>query len=134
MGISTVGVNAKTKAKEIIQTSLFGIIIMLIPGLLSAQFSFSDNATNYGGSWTNGSNQGTGYNGWSITTGGASAGVFIGNPAGNGVNNANIGATSFALFGHSGQYVNTTRYFGAGGTNIPMLIGDVFSFYWGMNW
>ena len=101
---------------------------------LRAQFSFSDNATNYGGSWTNGSNQGTGYNAWSITTGGGSSGVYIGTPATSGISNTNIGATSFALFGNSGQYVNATRYFGAGGSNVPMLIGDVFTFYWGMNW
>lgn len=101
---------------------------------LRAQFSFSDNAANYGGSWTNGSNQGTGYNAWSITTGGGSSGVYIGAPATSGISNTNIGATSFALFGHSGQYVNATRYFGAGGSNVPMLIGDVFTFYWGMNW
>ena len=103
-------------------------------GQLQAQFSFSDNATNYGGVWNNGSNFGTGYNGWAITTGGANAGTFIGNPAGNGMGTANIGTTAFGLFGHSAQFVNATRYFGAGGTNVPMLIGDVFSFYWVMNW
>jgi autotransporter-associated beta strand protein len=99
-----------------------------------AQFSFSDNATNYGGSWTNGSNQGTGFNAWTIATGGANSGVYIGDPSGSGMSNTNIGGTSFALFGHGGQYVNTTRFFGRGGTNVPMLIGDVFSFYWSMNW
>ncbi|MFN7593915.1 MAG: hypothetical protein ACK5QZ_11260, partial [Bacteroidota bacterium] len=73
---------------------------------LRAQFSFSDNATNYGGSWTNGSNQGTGYNAWSITTGGANSGTFIGNPSSGGMGTTNIGTTAFGLFGHSGQYVN----------------------------
>ncbi|MFN5370809.1 MAG: autotransporter-associated beta strand repeat-containing protein, partial [Bacteroidia bacterium] len=134
MGISTVEVNAKRIGILNAKTFALGMFIMLLPVIVSAQFSFSDNATNYGGSWTNGSNQGTGYNGWAITTGGANAGTYIGDPAGSGLNNANIGATSFAMFGHSGQYVNTTRYFGAGGTNVPMLIGDVFSFYWSMNW
>jgi len=99
-----------------------------------AQFAFSDQASNYGGVWANGNNQGTGYNAWAITTGGANAGTFIGNPAGNGMGTAGIGTTAFGLFGHGGQFVNAVRFFGAGGNNVPMQIGDVFSFHWAMNW
>lgn len=110
------------------------VFLMGISGGAWGQFSFSDNATNYGGTWTNGSNQGTGFNAWSITTGGANAGTFIGNPSSNGMGTAGIGTTAFGLFGHSGQYVNAVRYFGASSTNIGMQIGDVFSFFWAMNW
>lgn len=110
------------------------LMVFLFAGhLAKAQFNFSDNASNYSGSWTNGSNFGTGYNAWGITTGGVNAGTFVGNPSSNGMNTTGIGTTAFGLFGHTGNYVNAVRYFGAGGTNVPMQIGDVFSFHWAMN-
>lgn len=109
------------------------LLILLFSTAAKAQFIYSDNATNYGGSWPNGSNFGTGYNGWAIASGGGNAGTFIGNPSSNGMGTAGIGTTAHGLFGHSGVYVNATRFFGAGGTNVPMQIGDVFSFYWAMN-
>ncbi len=117
--------------------SLSRVLVFLPLFLVSVasygQFAFSDQASNYGGVWANGNNQGTGYNAWAITTGGANAGTFIGNPADGGSGTAGIGTTAFALFGHSGQFVNAARFFGAGGTNVPMQIGDVFSFHWAMN-
>ena len=38
--------------------------------------SAQDNAANYGGSWTDGSNQGTGFNAWDLENGGSSSGHF----------------------------------------------------------
>jgi autotransporter-associated beta strand protein len=113
-------------------TSLLLLLFAVVE--VQGQFDFSDNATNYGGSWTDGSNNGTGYNAWSITTGGAASGTFIGDPSSGGMGTTGIGSTAFGLFGHSGQFVDAIRYFGAGGTNVPMQIGDEFSFYWAMNW
>lgn len=101
---------------------------------INAQFTFSDEASNYGGSWNNSSNNGTGFNAWTISTGGGSSGTFIGNPSAYGMGTSNITSTAFGLYGHSAQYVNAVRYFGGSGTNIGMQIGDVFSFYWSMNW
>jgi fibronectin-binding autotransporter adhesin len=114
-------------------TLLFLVFSVLSTAPVFGQFSFSDNASSYGGTWPNGSNFGTGYNAWSIATGGANAGTFIGNPSSNGMGTAGIGTTAFGLFGHSGTFVNAGRFFGAGGTNVPMQIGDVFSFHWAMN-
>ncbi len=109
------------------------LLILLFSATANAQFNYSDNATNYGGTWPNSSNFGTGYNGWAITSTGGNAGTFIGNPASNGMGTAGIGTTAFGLFGHGGNTVNAIRFFGAGGTNVPMQIGDVFSFNWAMN-
>jgi autotransporter-associated beta strand protein len=110
------------------------LLILLFSTTAKAQFNYSDNATNYGGTWPNSSNFGTGYNGWAISTNGGNAGTFIGNPSSNGMGTVGIGTTAFGLFGHSGNNVNANRFFGAGGTNVPMQIGDVFSFHWAMNW
>lgn len=123
----------KIKSKAL---ALFFSLLFILFGLFSAraQFNFSDQASNYGGTWPNGSNFGTGYNAWAITTGGSNAGTFIGNPSSNGMGTAGIGTTAHGLFGHTGQFVNAVRFFGAGGTNVPMQIGDVFSFHWAMNW
>ena len=101
---------------------------------INAQFTFSDEASNYGGSWSNSSNNGTGFNAWAISTNGGNAGYFIGNPANNGMGTTNITTTAFGLYGHTGHYVNAVRYFGRAGTDIGMQVGDVFSFYWSMNW
>jgi hypothetical protein len=115
-----------------------GLLVMICTLLTTfsvfGQFNYSDNAGNYGGTWPNGSNFGTGYNAWTISSTGGNAGTFIGNPASNGMGTAGIGTTAHGLFGHSGNTVNAIRFFGAGGTNVPMQIGDVFSFHWAMNW
>jgi hypothetical protein len=69
--------------------------MFLISGGVWGQFSFSDNATNYGGTWANSSNNGTGFNAWDISTSGGNAGTFIGNPSSNGMGTAGIGTTAF---------------------------------------
>jgi autotransporter-associated beta strand protein len=102
---------------------------------INAQFTFSDEASNYSSSsWGNSSNNGTGFNAWAISTGGVNSGTFIGDPAAYGMGTSNITSTAFGLYGHTSQYVNAVRYFGRAGTDIGMQVGDVFSFYWSMNW
>ncbi|MFO0415394.1 MAG: hypothetical protein ACK50E_07045, partial [Bacteroidota bacterium] len=103
------------------------IFLLLFVGQISGQ-TFSDNATNYGGSWTNGSNGGSGFQTWGLANDGSSAGRFIGNPSVDGMSNTGIGATSFGMFGHSTQYSYALRNF-----NSAMAVGDIFSFYWAMN-
>jgi hypothetical protein len=88
----------------------------------------SDEASNYGGIWNNGSNQGTGFNPWAIITQ-PNTGVFIGNPASDGMLTAGIGTTAFGLFCNSTpNSVNASRPF-----TSPLEVGDVFSFYWAVN-
>ena len=88
----------------------------------------TDEASNYGGVWSNGSNQGTGFNPWAIITQ-PNTGVFIGNPASEGMGTAGIGTTAFGLFCNSTpNSVNASRPF-----TSPLEVGDVFSFYWAVN-
>ena len=88
---------------------------------------YQDEASNYI-SWTNGSNNGTGFNPWTITAQ-PNTGVFLGNPASDGMGTAGIGTNAFALFATDGSnYVSTSRTFTSG-----MNVGDVFSFYWVIN-
>lgn len=99
-----------------------------------AQFTFAaDSATNaaYGDGWASGDNGGSGFNAWSLSIPGANAGVFIGNPANNGMGTSGIGTTAFGLFSSANNsgYVNATRSLGT-----AMGIGDTLSFYWSMNW
>ncbi|MFM1867875.1 MAG: hypothetical protein RL591_1283 [Planctomycetota bacterium] len=90
----------------------------------------SDNGSNYGSGWTNGSNGGTGFDAWSITTsGGGFKGNYLGNPSNIGV--TGMGSTAFALYanGGGGATITASRSFGA-----ALGIGDSFSMQWGMNW
>ena len=90
----------------------------------------TDNASNYSGSWTNGSNQGAGFGAWSITTP-SNTGIFIGNPTNNGMSTTGIGATAFGLYSslYNSGYCNASR-----GINGGMSVGDVLTFYWAVNW
>jgi hypothetical protein len=88
---------------------------------------YQDEASNYI-SWTNGSNNGTGFNPWTITAQ-PNTGVFLGNPASDGMGTVGIGTNAFAIFATDGSnYVATSRTFTSG-----MNVGDVFSFYWVIN-
>lgn len=107
---------------------LFFISFLIILALQTSGQTFSDNATNYGGGWTNTSNGGTGFQAWGLANDGPSAGHFRGNPINDGMSNAGIGATSFGMFGSSTQYAYALRNF-----NSAMAVGDIFSFYWAMN-
>ena len=62
-------------------SALMGVFV-LGAGMAFGQISLAeDNASNYGGSWSNGVNQGYGFGSWSIASGGGSGGfggVFFG--------------------------------------------------------
>ena len=109
----------------------FAITALFFVGAINdarAQFTFAnDSADNYGGTWNNGSDQGTGFGGWSLTAG-ANSGGFIGNPADSGMGTTGLGTTAFGTYSTGTGYFNATRGFDAG-----MGIGDVFSFYWAIN-
>lgn len=95
----------------------------------------SDNAsaTNYPGGWSNGSNGGSGFGPWTIASSNGTsgfAGAFIGNPATAGI--TGIANPSFGLYanpGGSGATVTVSRSF-----NLPLRVGDSFSFQWATNW
>jgi hypothetical protein len=92
--------------------------------------SYTDNASNYGGSWSNGSNNSSpsgGFGSWSISAG-TSSGVFIGNPANNGMGTIGIGTTAFAMYATGSGYCNVSKSITGG-----MTVGDVLTFYWAMN-
>lgn len=90
----------------------------------------SDDATNYpGGIWTSGTNGGSGFGPWTISTsGGASA--FIGDPAASGI--AGMDNPSFGLAAvmdaPNNVYVHADRAF-----NSPLEIGSTLSFDLGFN-
>jgi hypothetical protein len=106
---------------------IFTWIALFIGNVVSGQ-NFSDNASNYSGSWTTGSNQGSGFGTWSLSTG-ANIGSFIGNPASNGMGTSGIGTTAFGMFATQSGYFNAYR-----SINNGIQVGDTFSFYWAMNW
>jgi autotransporter-associated beta strand protein len=116
------------------KNALFIIVSTLIlasfgAGSADAQFTWAtDNAGNYGGSWTNGSDGGTGFGAWGLGAG-ANSGNFIGSPANNGMGTTGIGTTAFGLYATGNQYFNGGRAFDA-----AMQIGDSFTFWWAMNW
>ena len=109
---------------------VLGLVAMAATGgTAQAQFTWAtDNAGNYGGSWTNGSDGGTGFGAWGLGAG-ASSGNFIGNPSNNGMGTTGIGTTAFGLFANGDAYFNGGRAF-----DSAMQVGDAFTFWWAMNW
>ena len=87
----------------------------------------SDSAANYT-AWSNGSNQGSGFNAWSISTGSTNNGVFLGNPATAGIQG--MSSKSFGLYANGGSTSSATAI-----RSFPELgVGDSIAFQWGINW
>lgn len=91
-------------------------------------YSGADSATNYS-SWSNGSNQGSGFGPWAITAGGTVSGVFLGDPSAAGI--SGMSSKSFGLYakGGSGSIIQAYRPL-----TTPLAVGDSMSFQWGINW
>lgn len=113
---------------------LLFLIIGNTPFLIFCQFQLAfDIGDNYQ-SWTNGSNEGSGFNSWSLTAvpSGGFAGHFIGNPSSGGI--SGMSTQSFGLFGNPnyvGNEAKATRYFSS---SSPMQFGDTLKFQMGLNW
>ncbi|MFM8809548.1 MAG: autotransporter-associated beta strand repeat-containing protein, partial [Chthoniobacterales bacterium] len=108
--------------------AIFALFFVAAINDARAQFTFaSDSADNYGGSWANGSDQGTGFNGWGLTAG-ANSGGFIGNPSTDGMGTTGLGTTAFGTYSTGSGYFNASR-----GFEVGMGIGDTFTFYWAIN-
>ena len=92
----------------------------------------SDSAANYSGGWTTGSNGGTGFSSWTISTVSSTnnfAGAFIGDPTGSGIN---FGTQAFGLYANGPQpvSVDVSRSFTGG----SLIAGQKFSFQYALNW
>ncbi len=94
----------------------------------------SDNASNYGGGWTDGSNGGSGFLNWSLNnnngTSGAAAGNFLGSST-DGAGDINVSGNSFGLYANSdgGAYSTAVRSFATSLSN-----GDQFTFDVALNY
>jgi autotransporter-associated beta strand protein len=112
--------------------ALLASVLMLLTidaGTARAQFTWAtDNAGNYGGNWTNGSDGGSGFGAWGFGVG-ANTGNFIGNPANDGMGTTGIGTTAFGLYATGNQFFTGGRAF-----DSAMQVGDSFTFWWAMNW
>jgi subtilisin family serine protease len=89
-----------------------------------------DTGANYGGTWNNGSNGGTGFGPWNLLfdPSGGTAGALIADPATSGI--SGMSNQSFTLYGHQGfAYAQADR-----SLNSPLEVGQSFSLQWGINW
>jgi len=108
------------------------LLLALSSSMAQAQVA-ADNASNYGGSWTNGSNQGSGFLPWALSNndgGGVApfAGNFIGNSTA-GAGNINTGGNAFGLYAHPGAaFSNADRALA-----VALVTGSSFSFDLALN-
>jgi hypothetical protein len=113
--------------KKGIQTLL---LLALSASMAHAQVA-ADNAANYGGSWTNGSNQGSGFLAWALSNnngGPVFAGNFIGNST-DGAGNINTGGNAFGLYANPGAaFSNADR-----GLAQSLALGSSLSFQLALN-
>ncbi|MCC5875433.1 MAG: hypothetical protein JJU11_04355 [Candidatus Sumerlaeia bacterium] len=113
--------------------AIVAISLLMVPmSALSQTVIGSDNAGNYGVTWSNGSNQGTGFGAWAFDTtqGSGFAGMFIGDPGDGGL--GGLGDPSFGLYANpqdTGAFAKAIRPFAN-----PLAVGQSFSVQLGMNW
>lgn len=87
----------------------------------------SDNATNYGSGWSNGSNGGTGFTAWNLSS--SDGGWFRGNASVQGSNSGAIDTSGNSFGMWASGYVNAER-----GFTSALGVGDVFSFDMAYKW
>jgi hypothetical protein len=93
----------------------------------------TDDASNYGGSWTNGSNGGTGFAAWDLTNNNNDgttlfAGYFLGDST-LGTGNINTSGVSFGIYANpNGAFANSARNF-----DSALTVGQTFSIDMGVN-
>lgn len=119
--------------RGIVVAATAAVAIAVLAGSAKAETTIAtDDAGNYGGGWTNGSNGGTGFEPWSLSSAsgdGFFGGNFIGNPTSAGI--TNFGTTAFGQFANpngSAAFANADR-----GLSQALNVGDVFSFQWAVN-
>ncbi len=108
-----------------------GLVIALATAVTPLQAA-SDVASNYGGSWTDGSNGGTGFLSWTLSNNNNGVTLFAGNFLGDstaGAGNINTGGVSFGLYANPAfAYVNADRAFA-----LALTTGNTFTFQLGLN-
>ncbi|MGA0369170.1 MAG: PEP-CTERM sorting domain-containing protein [Kiritimatiellia bacterium] len=103
-------------------------LIFLIGSLAHASIA-ADDASNYA-SWTNGSNQGTGFAAWSLNNNDNGSTIFAGNFLGNstdGAGDINTGGQAFGL------YANPSGAFSTAIRSFSMSVGETFTAQMGVN-
>ena len=106
-------------------------VLALASSMLAATMG-TDDAGNYAaGGFTNGANQGTGFQAWNIYTEG-SGGTWLGDSTAAGGGDINTSGQSFAMWGNpdGGNYVHCYRKFAGG----ELSSGQKFSIKLGVNW
>lgn len=110
-----------------IKKIVFTLGMIVCVSSLQAATNGSDKASNYGGTWTNGSNGGTGFSPWNLTGNNNDnstlfAGYFLGDStAGSG--DINTAGVSFAVYANPGNaFANADRNF-----DSSLLSGQTFS-------
>lgn len=110
---------------------LLSALALALPTVARAQIA-SDIASNYGGSWTNGSNGGTGFGVWALSSGNGIAGfggAELKDPTA--VSITGMGTTAFTLYADptgSGAFSNADR-----ALSSALNVGDTFSIQLGIN-
>lgn len=95
--------------KKFLVASTYFLLVSIVP--VMAQ-SLLDTASNYGGTWNNGSDQGTGFGPWSLSSTGT-GGRYIGG--------SGLGANTFGIFGGTSGTSTAIRPFDA-----SLLAGETF--------
>ena len=105
------------------------ISLLLSSASICFAFNASDNASNYGGVWTDLSNNGTGFNPWGFTTGGDDTVGIADSTVGAG--DINTGSNSFQIASDNGSSLDVFRSFGGGAS---LGAGYVLSFDLSVNY
>jgi hypothetical protein len=117
---------------DVMKKCLLGFSLFLLLSIYSFAQIAADNASNYGGSWTNGSNGGSGFLAWSIYSNNNGFSIFAGNFLGNSIDGAgdiNTSGVSFGLYANpGGAFVNADRAF-----STSLTTGKVFTFKLALN-
>ncbi|GAB4174235.1 MAG: hypothetical protein Fur0032_13860 [Terrimicrobiaceae bacterium] len=110
---------------------LFPILFVSLAAVAQAQIA-ADNSSNYGGTWTNGSNGGTGFLPWSLSNNDnpptSFAGVFLGDSS-LGAGDINVSGNSFGMYANpGGAFSNADRGFAS-----ALTTGNIFTFQIALN-
>jgi len=109
-----------------------GLTLSLLAAKPAQALIANDVASNYGGTWANGSNGGSGFLAWAITNNNDGSTIFAGSFVGDstaGAGNINTGGVSLGLYANPGTAViNANRAFA---TSLSSL--DVFTFQMALN-
>ena len=107
------------------------VLVVVAAGVAAAQVA-TDNAGNYGGSWSNGNNPGSGFLPWSISSNNNGTSIFAGSFVGDstaGAGNINTSGVSLGLYANPGSaFVNADRALA-----VALSSGSTMSFQLALN-